>query len=183
MRYLFSFALFAMVLGHSFSAESKPLPAKTRAMIERLDTRISKLRFEMREAGPKLADYMNKVLTLREKVNEAKAPANIERLTKALEKAEEQQNYYDALIKSQKLEVAQLMTRRRVITGAKPSESITERNANLGVADDETMRAARIAAERGAFIDEAKASPWKAEPDASDLVLEDPELVLPARRK
>lgn len=146
MRQLIIIAIAAIALaGHG--ADSKSAAANERKQMERLDTRISKLNFEIRQNIPKLADYTNKVITLREQAGKAKSPDNVARLEKALEIMEERKNFYDALVQSQRGEVADLLTKRRLLSGAYQGETIAERNANLGVDDDSAVRAARKARE------------------------------------
>lgn len=139
----FLFAIFLLAFAHAHCADSKPTPVKTRSELDKLDAKIALLNTALKESTPKLADFNNKVITLREKINAAKNPDNIARLQKALDNMEEQQKFYAALIKSQRAEVAELLTKRRVMSNAFSGESISERNANLGVDDGSAGRTAR----------------------------------------
>ncbi|HLX63477.1 MAG TPA: hypothetical protein VKX17_19560 [Planctomycetota bacterium] len=132
-----------MLVVPALCADSNSIPVKTRAELDKLDAKIALFNTALKESTPKLADSDNKVTTLREKINAAKNPDNVARLQRALDKMEEQQKFYAALIKSQRAEVAELLTKRRLISGAYHGETIAERNAILGVDDGSRARAER----------------------------------------
>ena len=114
-------------------SETSSIPESTHKVLDKLDAKLNALNRDVRQNAVKIAECKSKTSALRERMNAAKDSEYQTRLSVLISKSEDQTKTYETMVADQRKTIAELMTGRRILSGAYLGETDEQRNAALGI--------------------------------------------------